>query len=113
MKVTLFLDKSQGDTIEVKDKILSVLKPDHIIFDHWNGDEIKTKFYINSIDGERFEAFAKNKEFAIVEYIGYCNGEDDSKVFENYAQILTWDKLIATFNNKYAKNDGDKILYID
>lgn len=37
MKVTLYIDENEGNVLEVKDKILSVLHPDHIIFDNWDG----------------------------------------------------------------------------
>ena len=50
MKVTLFLDKDQGDTLEVTNKICSVLKPDHIIFDHWDGELPNNSYVIRSKD---------------------------------------------------------------
>lgn len=33
MKVTIYVPKADGDTIVVKDKITSVLHPEHMIFD--------------------------------------------------------------------------------
>lgn len=113
MKVTLFLDKSQGDTLEVKDKILSVIKPEHMIFDHWDGDELKTKFTICNNTGETSVVKARNKEAAVVEYITKCNGYADGQLFKNYAQVLTYDKLVSVFNDKYALCNEDKIVRIN
>lgn len=113
MKVTLYLDKDAGNTVEVKNKILSVLKPDHIIFDYWEGEDLKTvKYFIESKDGNLFKTKATCQELAICEYIKYSTGEKEAKIFKNYAQVLTWEQLICEFNNKYALCDGDKIVAI-
>lgn len=112
MKVTLFLDKSEGDTITIKNKILSVLNPSHIIFDHWDGGEPETQYCVKSVDGTEYTTSARDKDIAIVDYVDYCNGSDDATIFSHYAEVLTWDKILATFNNKYATCDGDKILSI-
>ena len=113
MKVTLFLDKDQGDTLEVKNKICSVLKPDHIIFDHWDGELLNNIYVIRSKDHTIYRTRVNSQEAAIVDYVGYCNGDGDEKIFYNYSHILTYDQLIATFNNKYCTRDGDKILSIE
>lgn len=113
MKVTLFLDKDQGNILEVKNKIWSVLKPDHMIFDHWDG-ELSNNFYvIRSKDRFIYKTKAISPEAAIVDYVGYCNGDGDERIFYNYSHILTYDQLIATFNNKYCTREDDKILSIE
>lgn len=113
MKVTLFLDKDQGDTLEVKNKICSVLKPDHIIFDHWDGELPNISYVIRSKDRYIYTTKVTSPEAAIVDYVGYCNGAVDEKIFHNYSHIFTYDQLIATFNNKYCTCEDDKILSIE
>ena len=112
MKVTLYLDENEGNVLEVKDKILSVLHPNHIIFDNWGGDGPETFYIITSLDGCHYFTKSRSKESAIVSYVGHCNGMEDGKIFQNYAMVLSWEQLLATFNNKYATHKGDKIIKI-
>ena len=88
MKVTLFLDKDQGDTLEVKNKICSVLKPDHIIFDHWDGELPNNSYVIRSKDRHIYTTKVTSPEAAIVDYVGYCNGMADEKIYYNLCSIL-------------------------
>lgn len=112
MKVTLYLDENEGNVLEVKDKILALLHPYHIIFDNWDGDGPETFYTITSLDGRHYTTKSRSKESAIVNYVWHCNGTEDGKIFRNYAMVLSWEQLLATFNNKYATHKGDKIIQI-
>lgn len=124
-KVTLYLNESEGDTLQIKEKICKVLNPEHIVFDSWqqeenNNSKIKHPsnnyhlYYIKDKGSNTYSYSIKapNKNIAICKYVNYISDPSTEKMFECFSSVLTWEQMIAIFNNQYAFSDGDKILNI-